>query len=104
MRVGCAADLPKEHPVDADGEDYAHNSVGEELLKEFIVGLLSLKVIERGNDEAIGVQAISKQRLFERILERDGPDESSTSESFGIRTLRVGAEVGFENSPERGHD
>jgi len=102
MRAGCAADLSKECPVDADGEDYARNSVGEELLKEFIVGLLSLEVIEGGNDEAIGVQTISKQRLFERVLESDGPDESTTSKSFGISPLRVGAEVGLEYAPERG--
>ena len=74
MRGWGAADLPEEYPVDCDGEKRADGSEGEELLKELVVGLLRLKYTEGRDDETVGVEAISEERLLDGIFEGGCPD------------------------------
>ena len=51
-----------------DGEDGADGSEGEELLEEFVVGLLACECAEGRDDESIGVEAVSEDRFLGRRI------------------------------------
>ena len=99
-----ASNLPEEEPIERDGEKDADGPEGEELLQEFVVGLLSFERAEGGDDKAIGVEAVPEEGFLDGVFERDGTDEGAAGEGFGADPLAVGDEVGLEQSPERGDD
>src|SRR5207248_1130552 len=75
---GCsAANLAEEDPVERDGEDDADGSEREELLEEFVMGLLCFKFADGRDNESIGVEAISEKGLFDCVFEGDSPDEGA---------------------------
>jgi hypothetical protein len=99
-----AANLPEEDPVERDGEKDPDGSVGEELLEEFVVGLLCFEFAEGRDDEAVGVEAISEKRLFDGVFEGDCPDEGAAGQGLGARAFGVSGQIGFEKAPEGGED
>ena len=99
-----AANLAEEDPVERDGENDSDGSEGEELLEEFVVGLLCFEFADGRDDEPVGVEAISEERLFDCVFERDGPDEGAAGEGLRACTFGVGGEICFNEAPERGED
>ena len=80
-----AADLAEEDPVERDGENDADGSEGEELLEEFVVGLLCFEFADGGDEEAVGVEAISEERLFDCVFEGEA--------QMRVRPVRVSGPV-----------
>ncbi len=78
-------------------------SEGEELLKELVMGLLSFEGPESRDDEAVGVEPVTQNRLLEGVLEGDGPDEGSAGKRLWICACGVGGEVSLEETGERGN-
>ena len=72
---------------------------GEELLEEFVVGLLCFEFADGRDDEAVGVEAISEEGLFDCVFEGDRPDEGAAGQGFGACSFGVGGEIGFDRGP-----
>lgn len=99
-----AANLAEDGTVDSDDEDNAEGSEGEELLKEFVVGVGCLEGAEGRDDEAIGVEAITEDGLFDCVFPGCGPDDGAAGERGGIDAFGVEIEVFCEQAGERAED
>ena len=100
MGGGGAADLTEEDPIKRDGEKDSDGAEGEELLEEFVVGLLCFKFADGRDDEAVGVETISEKGFFDRVFEGDCPDEGAAGQCLRTCTFAVGRQIGFEEAPE----
>ena len=68
------------------------------------MSLLGFEGPKSRDDEAVGVEPVTEDGLFEGVLEGDGPDEGSAGERLWICACGVGGEVSLEETGERGNN
>jgi len=95
-----AADLPEVDPVEADNEDDAYDSEGEELLEKFVVGVGCFEVAEERDGEVEGVEAVAEDGFFDGEFSGCGPYDGAPGEGLRIGGFGVVIEIGDQESGE----